>query len=251
MNNETAPRTIVVATDFSEDAAAALIWAKQLARRHHARIVLVHSLVAEALPAPEFVPLLPQHYEEIHRDARHWLEGRGGRPAQRRRHRRLRGGAELPGRRHPRRRPAARCGADRRRHPGPHRLEARAPGQHRGAPGARGALSGVDGRTARTACIRARSGRCWCRPISRRTQRSPPTPRRASSATSAPTDAWSCCTSYRVPVEAMHLPAPRCSMDAIRAGSEPRTPASRPGRAAAPPGPHRRDDRPRGLSARR
>lgn len=59
MSNETALRTIVVATDFSEDAAAALGWATELARQHHARIVLAHSLVATA---------------ESHGDATHLLE---------------------------------------------------------------------------------------------------------------------------------------------------------------------------------
>jgi nucleotide-binding universal stress UspA family protein len=74
MGNQTAPRTIVVATDFSEDAAAALGWAKEIARQHHSRIVLVHCLVVGALPAPEFVPLPAQYHDEIHRDARRRLE---------------------------------------------------------------------------------------------------------------------------------------------------------------------------------
>ena len=74
MSHETALRTIVVATDFSEDAAAALGWEKEIARQHHAHIVLVHALVSEVLPAPEFVPLPPQYYEEIHGDAKRRLE---------------------------------------------------------------------------------------------------------------------------------------------------------------------------------
>jgi len=75
MSTENGPRTIVVATDFSEDAAAAICWAKEIARQHGARIVLVHAFVSEALPAPEFVALPPQYYAEIHGDASRRLEG--------------------------------------------------------------------------------------------------------------------------------------------------------------------------------
>lgn len=74
MSNPNGLRTIVAATDFSDDAACAAAWAKEIARQHGARIVLIHAFVAEAVPAPEFVPLPPQYYEEIHGEARHRLD---------------------------------------------------------------------------------------------------------------------------------------------------------------------------------
>ncbi|WP_421997481.1 universal stress protein [Reyranella sp.] len=74
MTNLNGIRTIVAATDFSEDAACAAAWAKEIARQHGARLVLVHAFVAEAVPAPEFVPLPPQYYEEIHGEARRHLD---------------------------------------------------------------------------------------------------------------------------------------------------------------------------------
>ena len=74
MSNETAPRTIVVGTDFSDDAAVAAAWAGEIARQHGFRVVLVHAFAAEAVPAPEFVPLPPQYYEEIHGEAKKRLD---------------------------------------------------------------------------------------------------------------------------------------------------------------------------------
>jgi nucleotide-binding universal stress UspA family protein len=65
---------IVVGTDFSEDATSALSWATQLARQHGARLLLVHALTSDALPAPEFVPLPPEYNEAIHSDAKRRLE---------------------------------------------------------------------------------------------------------------------------------------------------------------------------------
>jgi len=70
--------TIVAATDFSEDAACATAWARELARQHGARLVLAHAFVADAVPAPEFVPLPPQYYEEIHGEARRQLDAAAG-----------------------------------------------------------------------------------------------------------------------------------------------------------------------------
>lgn len=67
-------QTFVVATDFSDDAACAVGWAKEIARQHGARVALVHAFVADALPAPEFVPLPPQYYEQIHGEAMQRLE---------------------------------------------------------------------------------------------------------------------------------------------------------------------------------
>jgi nucleotide-binding universal stress UspA family protein len=64
----------VVATDFSEDAACARAWATEIARKHGSTILLVHACAAQAVPAPEFVPLPPQYYEEVHGDAKRRLE---------------------------------------------------------------------------------------------------------------------------------------------------------------------------------
>lgn len=71
--------TIVAATDFSADAACAAAWAGELARQHGARLVLTHAFVADAVPAPEFVPLPPQYYEEIHGEVRRQLEAEASR----------------------------------------------------------------------------------------------------------------------------------------------------------------------------
>lgn len=67
-------QTFVVATDFSADAACAVGWATEIARQHGARVALVHAFAADALPAPEFVPLPPQYYEQIHGEAMQRLE---------------------------------------------------------------------------------------------------------------------------------------------------------------------------------
>lgn len=48
-------RTVVVATDFSEDARAALEWAIDVARERGARIVLTHAVALSSPVAPEFV----------------------------------------------------------------------------------------------------------------------------------------------------------------------------------------------------
>ena len=58
-------RTIAVATDFSANAGVALAWAEQLARAHHAALVLVHALRSEPPAAPEFVRWPRQHDEVI------------------------------------------------------------------------------------------------------------------------------------------------------------------------------------------
>lgn len=66
-------KTIVVATDFSADAGAALDWATAAAHERGARIVLVHA-VAVAMPAaPEFVPLEEGYYEALRASAEHEL----------------------------------------------------------------------------------------------------------------------------------------------------------------------------------
>jgi nucleotide-binding universal stress UspA family protein len=66
-------RTIVVATDFSDTAAAALAWAAETAREHRARIVVVHAATM-APSAPEYVQLPGSAYDEIRAAARGQLD---------------------------------------------------------------------------------------------------------------------------------------------------------------------------------
>lgn len=65
MTEQATLRTIVVATDFSENAGVALAWAEQLARQHHATLVLVHAFTAEPHAAPEFVAWPQKHSDAI------------------------------------------------------------------------------------------------------------------------------------------------------------------------------------------
>jgi nucleotide-binding universal stress UspA family protein len=65
MSHANALRTIVVATDFSENAQVALGWAKEIARQHGARLLLAHAAAIPLLPTPEIVPLPAESYEEI------------------------------------------------------------------------------------------------------------------------------------------------------------------------------------------
>lgn len=62
-------RTVVVATDFSENAAVALRAAADFTERESARLVLVHAVLAMAPAAPEFVPLPPSMYDELRESA--------------------------------------------------------------------------------------------------------------------------------------------------------------------------------------
>lgn len=59
-------RTVLVATDFSPTANAALQWAIELAKAHRARIVVVHALPPPIPPAasPDFVTLPPDFHEQ-------------------------------------------------------------------------------------------------------------------------------------------------------------------------------------------
>lgn len=66
-------RTIVVATDFSATAAAALAWAAEVAREHGARLVVAHA-AATAPSAPEYVQLPGSAYDEIRAAARGQLD---------------------------------------------------------------------------------------------------------------------------------------------------------------------------------
>lgn len=66
--------TILVATDFSEDAAAALDWAATVARERGARIVLAHSAMITAPAAPEFIRLDGRFYGEMRAIAKKRLD---------------------------------------------------------------------------------------------------------------------------------------------------------------------------------
>jgi len=63
-------RTVLVATDFSPTAGAALQWAIELAKAHQGRVVIVHALAPPIPPAasPDFVTLPPDFHEQ-YRDA--------------------------------------------------------------------------------------------------------------------------------------------------------------------------------------
>jgi nucleotide-binding universal stress UspA family protein len=67
-------QTIVVATDFSANAAVAQAWAAELARAHGASIVLVHAMLPDAPPLPEVVALPPQYFEEMRSGAQRLLD---------------------------------------------------------------------------------------------------------------------------------------------------------------------------------
>ena len=73
MNGRTTLRTIVAATDFSENAEIALAWAEQLARQHRATLILVHASGFEPVAAPEYVPL-PEHSDRVRASAKMQLE---------------------------------------------------------------------------------------------------------------------------------------------------------------------------------
>lgn len=68
-------RTIVVATDFSASARAAVAWAERLARQHGATLVLVHALRHEPPPASEFERSPSQYRDESRGSAQSRLEG--------------------------------------------------------------------------------------------------------------------------------------------------------------------------------
>lgn len=66
-------QTIVVATDFSEDARAALDWALDVARDHGARIVLTYAAALAAAAAPDVVPVDDRWYRALEESAREEL----------------------------------------------------------------------------------------------------------------------------------------------------------------------------------
>ena len=67
-SSPSAPRLVLVATDFSPTAQAAIDWAVEIARPHGARIRLIHGLM---LPAPiaDYVPVTPDFGDELRRAA--------------------------------------------------------------------------------------------------------------------------------------------------------------------------------------
>ena len=67
-------RTIIVATDFSENASLALAWAEELARQHDAALVLVHAARLEPPTAPEFVQWPQKYGDEIRACVKSQLE---------------------------------------------------------------------------------------------------------------------------------------------------------------------------------
>jgi nucleotide-binding universal stress UspA family protein len=76
MNDTKKIETIVVGTDFSDDARVALDWASDVARERGARIVLTHAatIAASMAMAPEFVPMDDSWYRAIEEGAREELE---------------------------------------------------------------------------------------------------------------------------------------------------------------------------------
>jgi nucleotide-binding universal stress UspA family protein len=74
MNGLVPLRTILVATDFSPDAEAAIEWARQLASEHGARLVLVHAVVVGTPAAPEWVPLTDEFYADAYAKAKEQLD---------------------------------------------------------------------------------------------------------------------------------------------------------------------------------
>jgi nucleotide-binding universal stress UspA family protein len=66
--------TILVATDFSPDATAAVDWARTLATQSGARIVLAHAVMVTTPAAPEFLPIEEQYWSALREEARKKLE---------------------------------------------------------------------------------------------------------------------------------------------------------------------------------
>lgn len=74
MSHRNPPKTILLATDFSDNAAAATSWGVRLAAEFGSRLVVVHALQLAPPPAPEFVALPAEYYEAIEASARIRLE---------------------------------------------------------------------------------------------------------------------------------------------------------------------------------
>ena len=73
MSRATELHTIVVATDLSEPANAAIARAAEIAHRSGARLVLVHAVAPLPPPAPEFLPVPAPVYEDLRRSAEQQL----------------------------------------------------------------------------------------------------------------------------------------------------------------------------------
>jgi len=69
-------KTVLVATDFSECSDDAIVWARKLAGRHGARLVVHHALAPpQGAPAfPEFVPYPPELHEQYRKAAQDRLD---------------------------------------------------------------------------------------------------------------------------------------------------------------------------------
>ncbi len=67
------PKTILLATDFSENAAGAAAWARSLAAECRARLVVVHALLPNLPAAPEFVTVPVEYHAVIEASARRRL----------------------------------------------------------------------------------------------------------------------------------------------------------------------------------
>jgi nucleotide-binding universal stress UspA family protein len=74
MSDEASRPTILVATDFSENAAVALAAAARFAEQQSARLILVHAVLATVPTAPEFVPLPSSFYEDLRAQAQARLD---------------------------------------------------------------------------------------------------------------------------------------------------------------------------------
>jgi nucleotide-binding universal stress UspA family protein len=74
MRSRELPKTILLATDFSDTAAAAMSWAGRLAGEYGSRLIVVHASLPEPCPAPEFVVLPAEYYETIQSSARRRLD---------------------------------------------------------------------------------------------------------------------------------------------------------------------------------
>jgi nucleotide-binding universal stress UspA family protein len=68
-------QTILVPTDFSEDASAAVGWAAEVARERSARLLLVHAALVATPMGQEFIPLHERFYADLRAQAKEQLVG--------------------------------------------------------------------------------------------------------------------------------------------------------------------------------
>ena len=74
MSTRATLRTIIVATDFSDNGSTALAWAEELARQHDAALVLVHAARLEPATTPESVQWSQKSGDEIRARAESQLD---------------------------------------------------------------------------------------------------------------------------------------------------------------------------------